>query len=218
MSVPTEKPRYHHGDLRNALLDAAIELTRERQGPFFTLRELSAKVGVSHAAPYRHFADRRALLDELAIEGFKRLRASKEAAPTELMCPMRRLNKLGRGYVEFALAEPEYFRIMFSQEIEACEPSEALQDASSAAFNMLVMAVIEAQTQGFVRAGDPIDFAVALWCASHGIATLAVNGQLAQMNDLERTMHTLLDQLLMAGLATDKARQLAPEFAPNLMA
>ena len=116
------KPRYHHGDLRRALIDASLALIAEEGFSALTLREVARRAGVTHAAPYRHFADKEALLAAVAEEGFRamasdmRERMDKETSPTE------RLLACGVAYVLFAVRHPSHFRVMFGPHFT--QPSE----------------------------------------------------------------------------------------------
>src|SRR5258707_1754681 len=105
---------YHHGNLQRALLDAALALFAERGRFDFTMRELARAAGVTHNAPYRHFADRWALLDALAAEGFVLLRdRCLEAGTAHAGDPRTQVRMLGEAYVGFAAAHPDHFRLMF---------------------------------------------------------------------------------------------------------
>src|SRR5437879_2813384 len=99
-----KKRPYHHGNLRQALVDAALELIEERGVSALTLREVARRVGVTHAAPQRHFADRAALVAAVAEEGFRGLGAHVAVVRASARTPAQRLRALGVAYVEYALA------------------------------------------------------------------------------------------------------------------
>lgn len=148
--------RYHHGDLRAALLTRAEETLREKGPAALSLRELARDLGVSHAAPSRHFKDKQALLDALALVGFERfgetLAASQETADETFA---DRLGALARSYVGFATANAELLDLMFSIKHDPAA-SAALVAASQ---NMGVLAtrlIEEGQRRGEVREG-PIE-------------------------------------------------------------
>src|SRR5437763_11993969 len=111
------RQRYHHGNLREALVEAALALVEERGSPEFTLREVDRRVGVTHAAPQRHFEDRAALVAAVAEEGFRELRAHVDRGVARARDPAARLHALGVGYVQFALRNPAHFRVMYSAEL-----------------------------------------------------------------------------------------------------
>ncbi len=168
-------PRYHHGDLRAALLRAAEEELAERGIEGFSLRGVARRVGVSHAAPAHHFADTDALLTALAAEGFQRFLATQRGrqagAPAD---PRAQLIAAGQGYVAFAAAHPALFRLMFaSRRADFDDP--ALAAAAGAAYDHLV-AGVAAATGG---PGAPPADVMAVWAMAHGIADLANSGRLS---------------------------------------
>jgi AcrR family transcriptional regulator len=161
---------YHHGDLRRALLDAAEALMAEgTDAP--SLRAVARRAGVSHAAPYKHFADRHALRAGVAERGFQALRADMETAAAAGDAPMR---AIGRAYVAFALAHPARYRLMFGPEFAQGRGTPELDRAARAAFDALVAT----QGRGDAPAGDRTT-AVASWSLVHGLATLLIDGRVA---------------------------------------
>ena len=196
---------YHHGDLPRALVDAALELIGERGPAGFTLREAARRVGVSHAAPYRHFPDRDALLQAVAEEGFTVMRDEMVEAIGEIDDPAARFQALGITYVRFAVGHPSHFPVMFG-------PGGARTDGSSLAavkeetFRLLLAAIANCQAAGVVREGPPEELAVAAWSAVHGLASLLVDGALrrpgrkASVEDLARLVtRTLMDGMRRPG-------------------
>lgn len=177
------RTRYHHGNLRQALLDAALELLVERGVDGFTLREVARRAGVSHNAPYHHFADRGALVRAIVAQSFDLLgsRLADEAAQAG-EDPMDRIAAMGVAYVEFALDHPERYRLMFRTELSRDGDSDAPTDADAAggaAFGTLMSAVQEAADRGLLRDGmDPGAAAVTAWAGVHGLASLLLEGSL----------------------------------------
>src|SRR5437667_2422178 len=108
-----KKRPYHHGNLRQALIDAALELIEERGVSALTLREVARRVGVTHAAPQRQFADLAALVAAVAEQGFRGLPAHVAAVRGSARTPAQRLRALGVAYVEYALAHPAHLRVIF---------------------------------------------------------------------------------------------------------
>ena len=162
MSTSKRRKRtYHHGDLRSATLQAALELL-EKQGPdAVSLREVARRAGVSHNAPYRHFPTREALLAALAEQGFRDFAGRMQGAGGPGM---------GEAYVGFALERPQLFRLMFGGTL-ALGSDPALASASGAAYAGLVAA--------FRRRGDVADpelAAAAAWSMVHGLAQLILDG------------------------------------------
>ena len=170
----TAEPRpYHHGDLRAALLGEALELI-EVEGPErFTLREIARRAGVSHAAPYRHFPTKGALLAAIAGAGSIILRASIEQALASGDDVREQFLAGGLAYVRFALEHRAHFKVMFFAEgaYEADSDAASARDASLA---LLLDFIRKAQQRGVMRAGDPNKIAVAVWAMHHGLACLAL--------------------------------------------
>jgi AcrR family transcriptional regulator len=117
--VEKKRGRYHHGDLRRALLDAALEVLSAEGAAALTLREVARRAGVTHAAPYRHFTDKQALLATVAEEGFRMLAAemTRGAAP-HASDPRRALEAIGAAYVRFATSQRAHFQVMFGKDID----------------------------------------------------------------------------------------------------
>ena len=169
-------PPYHHGNLKQALLEAAVQLIAETGPRGFTLREAARRAGVSHNAPYRHFRDRDDLLAAVATDGFDRLtRAMARAGPG--VRPLHRLRRSGLAYVDFGLRWPQHFAAMFDAPRDpAAYPACAA--AAQRCFQTLLGFVRDCQAAGQLPAGDPERLAYHAWSLVHGIAKLANAGQL----------------------------------------
>ena len=170
-----ERRGYHHGNLREALLDAALALIAAKGPVGFTIAEAARLAGVSPAAPYRHFRDADALIAEVAVRGFERFadtltRAWNDARPD----PILAFVALGRAYLAFAREEPAYYAAMFEARI-AAEVHPGLQAAGDRAFGVLREAT-ERLTVGLPRETRPpaLMMALHIWAMSHGIASLFV--------------------------------------------
>lgn len=174
-TVATVRASYHHGDLRAALVAAGLAILEEGVDPsVLSLREAARRAGVSAMAPYRHFDDKDALLAALATVGFERLGAALRAADVG-DDGRAALRAQGVAYVAFACAHPALFRLMFG----ARSPSKtgALLAAERATFDVLAGRV--AGLMGAASAETVADEALAKWALVHGLAMLAVDGQLA---------------------------------------
>jgi AcrR family transcriptional regulator len=168
---------YHHGNLREELLEAAIRLIAEVGPTAFTLREIARRAGVSHNAPYRHFRDKDDVIAAVATQGYRELNtAMLEAAKPETDA-IRRLKCAGLAYIAFALRRPEHFTVMFDAPISRRTNPEAAQ-ASERAFGTVVSLVKNCQEAGQLPAGDTMEFALLAWSMVHGIAKLAITGRL----------------------------------------
>ena len=166
---------YHHGNLKQALLEAAVALIAETGPRGFTLREAARRAGVSHNAPYRHFRDRDDLLAAVATDGFDRLtqamaRGGRQAGP------LNRLRRSGLAYVGFALRWPQHFAAMFDAPWKEPDYPECAA-AAQRCFQTLLVLVRDSQAARQMPAGDPERMAYHAWSLVHGIAKLANAGQ-----------------------------------------
>jgi AcrR family transcriptional regulator len=176
---------YHHGDLREALVTAAVALLEEKGLASFTLRECARRAGVSHAAPAHHFASAGDLLAEIAARGFERfVLALGEAADAAGAAPALRLAAMGRAYVAFALANPAVYGLMFRSGAGTLQ-SPHLRTAATAAWQQLCDGV--AAALGPERQDEVTAKAAAVWALVHGTATLTLDRKLppAAGHDLE---------------------------------
>ena len=175
--------QYHHGQLRRALLDTALDLATTRGVEGFTLRELARQAGVSHAAPYHHFADKAALMTALALEIFESFGAALRRAWDEASDPPAdRLMAVGAAYVRYAQDNPAAFRLMFRTELwETTTVGDeanrgALMAAGEAAFHVLLDGITICQADGSIPPGDPQLIALTAWSTVHGLAMLLLDG------------------------------------------
>jgi AcrR family transcriptional regulator len=177
---------YHHGNLRRALLDEAIATIRAEGVEGVTLREIGARLGVSRTALYRHFADKRALLTGVAIEGFRELRNRLVAAWEEGGHTVAAFEAMGAAYIGFAAANPSHYRVMFGSFVgpEQREPELAVE--GKAAFNALVSALDALRREALVRNEDTELIATFVWSVVHGVAMLAIDGQLREQGAIEQ--------------------------------
>ncbi|NOY90898.1 MAG: TetR/AcrR family transcriptional regulator [Deltaproteobacteria bacterium] len=169
------RPKYHHGDLHRALVDAGLELLESRDASELSLRAVARKAKVSAAAPYHHFANKAELLDAIAAEGFALLESQIRAAMQDADegCGGE-LAAGGAAYVQFALAHPSHFRVMFRKGEE--EHAPVVDAASSPVFALLVEGV-ERWLRGHERAEEDARPLILLcWAAIHGIAMLLLDG------------------------------------------
>ena len=167
---------YHHGNLREELLGAAIRLIAEVGPTAFTLREVARRAGVSHNAPYRHFRDRDDLLAAVAAQGFHELTQAMVDAAGPKTDALERLKSAGLGYVAFALRRPEHFTVMF--DAPRSERKRPDSPEGKLAFGTLMSFVKDCQDTGRLPAGDLHQMALLAWTMVHGIAKLAITGRL----------------------------------------
>jgi AcrR family transcriptional regulator len=172
--------RYHHGDLSRALLQEALRTIEKGGVSALTLRSVGEKLGVSRTALYRHFADKSALLAAVATEGFRTLRVRTEGAWETHGRGRQGFEAMGAAYVRFAVAHPSHYRVMFGGHVKDAAPGSNLATEGEAAFQVLVDAIVEQQRQGLMRRDNPLELAQYIWATVHGIAMLAIDGQLKQ--------------------------------------
>jgi AcrR family transcriptional regulator len=171
---------YHHGDLRRAIMDAALSMVREGGLPALSLREVARRAGVSSGAPYHHFANRDALLAAIATEGFAMLAAAMQAAMKRAEPSAdAQLESLGAAYVAFAIAEPAHFRVMFAAApAGAREAFPELAAVGEPVYELLVEYVVRSQSEGLAPPGDPAPYVLTAWAVVHGAASLLLDGPL----------------------------------------
>lgn len=214
------RPRrpYHHGDLRQALVDAAIELLRKSGPDALTLRGAARAAGVSQAAPYRHFKDRKALVAAVADDGFRRLRLAMSGGDPSPSKPGSRkpqtprdaasgLRQLAVEYVRFAHEHPAEYRVMFGAEILTDDDYDELRTSSRAVFDLLSGGIAQLQERGVIRKGDPDTIAIGAWAMMHGLVMLSLDRQATvAAKPLDELVMAVTD-LLMHGMAAKSAQR-----------
>jgi AcrR family transcriptional regulator len=167
--------RYHHGDLRRALVTTGLEMLAEPGGWQFTLRELARRAGVSHTASYKHFPDKAGLLAELALMGFDRLRTAIEAArPQPRVDPRDEFLAMCRGYIRFGVDNPNLYRLVFSADARQSAHA-AMHGRAVAALDVLTGLIEGGQRVGWLRPRAVLAQAAAVWAQLHGITLLAID-------------------------------------------
>ncbi|HWE90171.1 MAG TPA: TetR/AcrR family transcriptional regulator [Pseudonocardiaceae bacterium] len=169
--------RYHHGDLRAALLDRAEQTIREKGLAALSLRELARDLGVSNAAPSRHFKDKQALLDAVALAGFERLLALQAAAQRSGRPFAARMRGQAYVYVDFAVANTELLDIMYTAKHDSAASAELIA-AGHRVIGTLLALIAEGQRIGEVRQGPAERIGLPLMAAVHGYASLVSSGLL----------------------------------------
>lgn len=168
---------YHHGDLRAALIAAALALLEEEGLAALSLRALARRAGVSAMAPYHHFATRAALIAAVAAAGFDRLFDEKLAALAAAGDdPIERLVAGTGGYVAFVVANPALYRLMASAELADRGDHPGLAKSAAVPRASLATLVAEARARGRLGNAEPGDVAMQLWGLAHGLGQLAIDG------------------------------------------
>jgi AcrR family transcriptional regulator len=197
----SSKATYHHGNLRSALVRAAMELLEESGETALSLRAVARRAGVSPAAPYRHYADRDALVSAIAAVGYRELAERLAAAHPSPSNP-EQLASAAIAYVQFALERPALFRIMFG---ESCDRDNDERVAATAAVSAYVRSIAQ---RTFPQA-DAEALSTAIWALVHGLAFLSIDGKLESP-----TPSAVADRVTAAIQALLSATRPEPRSAP----
>ncbi|MDH3560057.1 MAG: TetR/AcrR family transcriptional regulator [Gammaproteobacteria bacterium] len=199
MSGRSTTDSYHHGDLKNALLQAAEQLLQERGASGFSLRDVARATGVSHTAPYRHFRDKAALLRALSGRGFERLRGALAEAAAGQRGPEQGLIEAGRVYVQIVVQNPGMTRLMFGGVIVAAEDDDNAWRPGSV-LEVLVGIIRAGQRVGAFRDRDPQELALMVWSSMHGMAMLVGDASLDvdpdDMAQLDKAVRSMTENVL----------------------
>jgi AcrR family transcriptional regulator len=191
------KEKYHHGDLRAALLDAALDVLTEIGPQGLTIREVARRAGVSHAAPYRHFADRDELILAVVEQGFETMQhtmqTEKAAAPAD---PVSQFAASGMAYIAFALQHPAYYRVMFSGDLLSSTGDLSLQHTSRQALQDMISNITQCQQLGLVRKGDPVTQALTILSTIHGFVSLVNDNRIGHIMDKSYSLERIRDDVL----------------------
>jgi AcrR family transcriptional regulator len=190
---------YHHGKLKQALVDAAIALIAEVGTNGFTLREVARRAGVSHNAPYRHYRDRDELLAVVAMQGFERLKAAMRRSAARGSSALERLRFCGRGYVDFALRWPQHFFVMFDLP-SSREKYPEYAAVGQEAFDTLLTFIVACQEDGALPREEPEMLALTAWSLVHGIAKLAISQHLPFRRAQARDFADQAAKILLSGM------------------
>jgi AcrR family transcriptional regulator len=173
------KKAYHHGDLRNALVEGAIDLMEEGNSFDFSLRDLAARVGVSAPALYSHFADKGALMVAVAITGFKKLRAALQPTVQNDKDLVTQFLDMGQAYVQFGVDNPALYDLMFAS--PELPPQRhvypELKEAGDYARDVLISLLARMQEAGAMRRGEVLMDGFTVWAHVHGLASLVITGR-----------------------------------------
>jgi AcrR family transcriptional regulator len=195
-----KKKTYHHGDLKNALIKAGVELLAKDGVSGLSLRKVASKAGVSHAAPYSHFADKQALIAAISTEGFRQLYERVSAVAEEYKTKTsRQLVEVAWAYVQFALDDRDRFKVMFSGVLEKEKEYPEFVAESQRNFQLVKMVVEANQAGGVLRSGPSDLVALSAWGIIHGFVMLLLEGQIS---------HTVLEQMSLRDLVEFQLEQI----------
>lgn len=186
-------------ELRDQILKASVELI-EREGlGALSMREVARRAGVSHQAPYHHFADRPAILAAIAGDGFRQLSEALERALTApKLDALARLDAGGRAYVRFAVTHRAHFRVMFRPELVDLSNYPDAKEAAQHAFEQLRALVAGSVGQGAISPASAEGTVILSWAFVHGLASLAIDGPLAKAADDEKDEEKMIDAAFAA--------------------
>lgn len=190
-----DQKKYHHGDLRRVLIDTAFAALTETGGWQFTLRDIARRAEVSHTAPYRHFAGKGALLQELALIGFDRLASALTSATAGSTGPREGLEALAHAYLAFGTKNPDLYRLMFIAELDNAAEVH-LSERARAPFAIVLGMLEQGQREGAVRLQPALGQATACWAHIHGLTMLAIDGRLHREKVGDTAIGDALDTLL----------------------
>ena len=195
-----KKKNYHHGDLKNALIKAGVEILAKDGVIGLSLRKVAARAGVSHTAPYSHFVDKQALIAAISTEGFRQLYERMSAVAEEYKTkPSMQLIEVGWAYVQFALDDRDRFKVMFSGILEKEKIYPEFVTESQRNFQLVKMVVEANQAAGVLRSGPSDLVALSAWAIIHGFSMLLLEGQIS---------HTVLEQRDLRGLVEFQLEQI----------
>jgi AcrR family transcriptional regulator len=203
--MPNEK--YHHGDLKNALITAGIEILAEDGESGLSLRKVAGRAGVSHSAPYAHFADKQALIAAISTEGYRLLYEKLQAVCRAYSGdPLRQLVEAAWAYTRFALDDPAHFKITFSGILEKEKDYPEFVEMSKRSFSVVEEIVRECQNAGLLESGPTDAVAVSVWSMVHGFVLLLLENQIS---------HNVTDRMTIRGLLVFAINRLTTNRIPD---
>ncbi len=207
------KKSYHHGDLKNALIEAGADILSKDGVNGLSLRKVALKAGVSHAAPYAHFADKQELIAAIATDGYRRLYESLAAVLQRYESdPARQLVEGAWAYVQFAMNDTDHFKIALSSVVAKEKDYAAFAEMTRQSFALLVQIVEACQAAKIFKRGPTDLMVVSVWSLIHGFVLLVLEDQFS---------HTVLDrytlrEMLIFTLNQITRIELKPENFPEL--
>jgi AcrR family transcriptional regulator len=189
-----KKKTYHHGDLKNALITAGVEILAKDGVSGLSLRKVASRAGVSHTAPYSHFADKQALIAAISTEGFRQLYERVSAVVEEYKTtPSRQLIEVAWAYVQFALDDRDRFKVMFSGVLEKEKEYPEFVAESQRNFQLVKMTVEANQAAGVLRSGPSDLAALSAWGIIHGFVMLLLEGQIPHAVLEQKSLRELVE-------------------------
>ena len=197
---PKGRRTYHHGDLKAALVAHATEILRKQGPDALTLRAVSRAAGVTQAAPYRHFADRRELIAATAEAGFQRLQERMLETVGQAQGRVG-LKQVAIAYVAFALENAAVYRVMFGPEVANTDDLPGLRQTARGVLGFVAEGISQLQQAGAVGQGDPLLMAIATWSMLHGVVMLTLDGQTSSVGKDVDSVVEEATRMMMFGMA-----------------
>ncbi len=197
------KASYHHGNLKEALVTTALDMVDLEGLQSITLRELTQRLGTSRSAIYRHFESKESLLQAVLFAGFELLNdAMTPILILKEKSVVERFKLMGKAYLEFAMAHPNIYRMLFGHELQEQreENCDKNNESQATGFHVLVGLLVEGQQNGLFKKEDPILQATVVWSMVHGIANLLIDGHLDIKENIE-AIFDVVTQTLLQGLS-----------------
>lgn len=200
------KAAYHHGDLKNAIIKAGVEILANEGSRGFSLRKAAMKAGVSHSAPYAHFNDKQELIAAISTRGFEQLHQQiRMAAEKNQGDTKKKLLEVGWAYVQFAQKDADFFKVIFSGALENEQAFPDFVDISHRTFQLVVDLVCDGQRAGLLKQGDADVLAVSIWSMVHGFTCLLLESQISHSLLEKQPIKKLLEEMLNQLIATQDA-------------
>ena len=213
---------YHHGNLKESLVQTALEMLDSEGHNAITLRELASRLGTSRSAIYRHFSSKETLMRTVILEGFNKLDTAIAPYFDDNKQPLlERFHDMGLAYTHFATTNPNLYRLLFGPEMsqereEVCQNerpdlhkllnNQADETIVAAepddAFHRLVKIIVEAQEKKIFREGDPVLLATTIWSLLHGLSMLAIDGHLSVVGNVD-AIYEMNYKLLIEGITQE---------------
>jgi AcrR family transcriptional regulator len=193
---------YRHGNLREALIDAAVQLVEEGGPDNVSVREVAKRAGVSPGAPFRHFASKTALMTAVAEQAMTRFRLEITNAVENVAAddPIERFAAVGTAYLRWAIQNPTHFHIISTRSLIDWDSSERLRDDNEAIRSLMEQAMLEAQRRNMLRSTDIAETQIAARALVYGLARMCIDGHFAQWgvggDTAERTAQKVLEHFV----------------------
>ena len=194
---------YHHGNLKDSLIQEALIVIEQDGISHITLRELTKRVGTSRSAIYRHYSSKDELVKAVILAGLEKLDAAIHPTLLEDVNTLDKLYNMGKAYMNFAIQNPNLYRTIFGNEIhkereESCDISD---ENDAPGFHALVNLIIKAQEEGLVKRDDAFMQSTVIWSMMHGLSNLLIDGHLHVQENIDE-LFELTFKTLFKGIST----------------